>query len=154
MAQFTVVLVGNYIRNVERFMDVQLGRLRSPEVNHSQILLIILQGYRLPAKCTLNLDVDSYFTDVLHTVGPIGENSKALKSCYSTCLEVAAKYNLKTIVFCGISTGGYIKLSCETILQESLVTHFIQHHILRSGLFVNGLKKMTIGPRFFPSNLS
>lgn len=43
--------------------------------------------------------------DVLHTVGPIGQYPEALQSCYQTCMEQAVKHNLKTVVFCGVSTG-------------------------------------------------
>ena len=50
---------------------------------------------------------------VIHTVGPaIPQNSKPdeldckrLESCYSSCLEIANQYNLKSIAFCCISTG-------------------------------------------------
>jgi len=53
----------------------------------------ITRGYDLPAKY------------VLHTVGPIGEDSDDLKSCYLTCLELVVKHQIKTVVFCGVSTG-------------------------------------------------
>eukprot|EP01118_Nematostelium_gracile_P014066 TRINITY_DN540_c0_g1_i2.p1 TRINITY_DN540_c0_g1~~TRINITY_DN540_c0_g1_i2.p1 ORF type:complete len:351 (-),score=105.33 TRINITY_DN540_c0_g1_i2:23-1075(-) len=53
----------------------------------------ITRGYNLPARY------------VLHSVGPIGESPRELTSCYWTALELAAEYNLKTVVFCGISTG-------------------------------------------------
>jgi len=55
----------------------------------------ITRGYSLPAKY------------VLHSVGPIGENPQALKSCYFTSLQLLVKYDLKTIALCGISTGIY-----------------------------------------------
>ena len=43
-------------------------------------------GYNLPAKY------------VLHTVGPIGVKPPLLKSCYRTTLELAKKYQLRSIV--------------------------------------------------------
>ena len=52
-------------------------------------------GYNLPAKY------------VLHTVGPIGERPKKLRECYTNCLEAAVAYNMKTVAFCGVSTGIY-----------------------------------------------
>jgi len=55
----------------------------------------ITRGYNLPAKY------------VIHTVGPVGENPIALRSCYDSVLEIALKHNIKTIAFCGISTGVY-----------------------------------------------
>jgi len=55
----------------------------------------ITRGYDLPAKY------------VLHSVGPIGESSEELQSCYLTCMNQVVKYNLKIVVFCGISTGIY-----------------------------------------------
>lgn len=51
---------------------------------------------------------------VIHTVGPIiyGEKPTAaeenlLASCYTSCLELAAENNLKSIAFCCISTGEF-----------------------------------------------
>jgi len=55
----------------------------------------ITRGYNLPAKY------------VLHTVGPIGENPAKLESCYRTCLELVEKYNIRSVAFCGVSTGIY-----------------------------------------------
>lgn len=58
-------------------------------------------GYNLPSRY------------VFHTVGPIvggkltDEHKKALKSCYTSCLQLAMKKKLKSIVFCCISTGEY-----------------------------------------------
>lgn len=48
---------------------------------------------------------------VIHTVGTIchgmvtPQNIQELKSCYWSCMEIAEEYNLKSIVFCCISTG-------------------------------------------------
>ncbi len=60
----------------------------------------ITQGYNLPAKY------------VIHTVGPIVEGSaptpqdcKLLASCYSSCLVLSNKHELKSIAFSCISTG-------------------------------------------------
>lgn len=55
----------------------------------------ITGGYKLPAKY------------VIHTVGPIGEQPPALKSCYLRCLEVMVENKLKSIAFPCISTGIY-----------------------------------------------
>ncbi len=59
----------------------------------------ITPAYNLPAKY------------VVHTVGPIisgklrQKDKDLLADCYSACLEVAAKNNVKSIAFCCISTG-------------------------------------------------
>ncbi|XP_057323564.1 macro domain-containing protein CT2219-like isoform X2 [Microplitis mediator] len=45
--------------------------------------------------------------DVIHTVGPRGENPGKLKECYLNSLNVAKQNNLKTIAFPCISTGVY-----------------------------------------------
>jgi O-acetyl-ADP-ribose deacetylase (regulator of RNase III) len=55
----------------------------------------ITRGYKLPAQY------------VIHTVGPIGENPRALESCYRNCLSLVRKYGIETVAFCGISTGIY-----------------------------------------------
>lgn len=59
----------------------------------------ITNGYNLKAKY------------IIHTVGPIYSNSdrdkEDLKNCYINCLNIAKAYCLKSISFCGISTGVY-----------------------------------------------
>ena len=44
---------------------------------------------------------------VLHAVGPIGEHPVPLVSCYDACLRLALRHGLRTVAFCGISTGVY-----------------------------------------------
>ena len=62
----------------------------------------ITSGYCLPAKY------------VLHTVGPIvygeltDEHRSLLRSSYHSCLELAEKNKLRSIVFCCISTGEFM----------------------------------------------
>lgn len=61
----------------------------------------LTKGYNLPAKF------------VIHTVGPIitgeltREDCEKLRSCYTSCLELAEKNNLRSIAFCCISTGEF-----------------------------------------------
>lgn len=61
----------------------------------------ITEAYNLPSKY------------ILHTVGPIiydeltEEACKLLSSCYTSCLNKANEYDIKTIVFCCISTGEF-----------------------------------------------
>ena len=60
----------------------------------------ITKGYRLPARF------------IIHTVGPVWRDGtcneeEVLASCYRRCLEVAAKYFIKSIAFPSISTGIY-----------------------------------------------
>jgi len=55
----------------------------------------ITAGYNLPSK------------HVIHTVGPIGENEPALRSCYENVLRIVKEQKLKTVAICGISTGIY-----------------------------------------------
>lgn len=74
--------------------------------------LMDAQGHEEPtgaAKITpaFNLPV----RHVIHTVGPITNGYPAdshreqLASCYRSCLDLAAKYSLRSIAFCCISTG-------------------------------------------------
>lgn len=52
----------------------------------------------------LSLDLSLCFTDVIHTVGPIVQDSvgdreeQALRNCYYKCLHTATKNHLRTVV--------------------------------------------------------
>lgn len=78
----------------------------------------ITKGYNLPAKY------------VIHTVGPVWNGGKynereLLKSCYQTALELATKYNIKSIAFPAISCGIYhfpIEEACKIAVDA--VTEF------------------------------
>lgn len=72
------------------------------------------QGYDEPtgsAKITPAFNLPSKF--VIHTVGPIvsghltQKHCDQLKSCYESCLELAAEKGLRSIAFCCISTGEF-----------------------------------------------
>ena len=72
------------------------------------------QGYAEPvgrAKITPAYNLPSKY--IIHTVGPTvygkltEENVSQLKSCYQSCLNLAARNNLKTLAFCCISTGEF-----------------------------------------------
>jgi len=68
----------------------------------------ITKGYNLPAK------------HVLHCVGPVGENREKLEDCYNNALSFVHSHGLKTIAFCGISTGIYgypLKAAANVALQ-------------------------------------
>lgn len=74
----------------------------------------ITGGYKLPAKCeggTVLVNFDNDFItfigsflfflpskDVIHTVGPRGENPNLLRSCYTRSLELMLQNNIRTIV--------------------------------------------------------
>lgn len=75
---------------------------------------VITKGYNLPA------------SHVIHTVGPIyggaGRDEALLRGCYRESLELAAKNNLRSIAFSGISTGVYgypsrdaARVACDTV---------------------------------------
>ena len=55
----------------------------------------LLPRFNLPAKY------------VIHTVGPIGEDTVLLGNCYNNCLKIAAENKIWTLAFCCISTGIY-----------------------------------------------
>jgi len=55
----------------------------------------ITAGYKLPAKY------------IIHTVGPRGEHSEKLKSCYIRCLELMKENHLTSLAIPCISTGIY-----------------------------------------------
>ena len=63
---------------------------------------------------------------VLHTVGPIvcggvtQTDREQLASCYRSCLELAAEYNLHRVAFCCISTGEFHfpnELAAQTAIE-------------------------------------
>jgi len=62
---------------------------------------LLTRAYNLPS---------SY---VIHTVGPIVRNrldetrKEELRSCYQSCMDVAIKHEIRSIVFCCISTGEF-----------------------------------------------
>ena len=72
---------------------------------------------------------------IFHTVGPIvhdvvtEQNRRDLKSCYLSCLNMAAEMKLFTLAFCCISTGEYrypkdeaCRLAVQTVKQWKLET--------------------------------
>ena len=72
------------------------------------------QGHEEPtgeAKITAAYNLPCKY--VLHTVGPIisglltRRDCKLLKSCYDSCLELAAEKGLESVAFCCISTGEF-----------------------------------------------
>lgn len=74
------------------------------------------QGHDEPtgmAKITSGCNLPA--ANVIHTVGPIvpygelrDEHIELLRSCYISCLKIAEENNLKSIVFCCISTGVFM----------------------------------------------
>lgn len=106
-------LTGCYIPNhscidncIHTFAGVQL-RLACAE-------LMEQQGHEEPtglAKITPAFNLPCKY--VLHTVGPIigsqvtGRDKSLLASCYRSCLELAAMYDLESVAFCCISTGEF-----------------------------------------------
>ena len=75
----------------------------------------ITKGYRLPARF------------IIHTVGPVWRDGtcneeEVLASCYRRCLEVAAKYYIRSIAFPSISTGIYgfpIEKACRIAVSTT-----------------------------------
>ena len=72
---------------------------------------------------------------IFHTVGPIvhdvvtEQNRRDLKSCYLSCLNMAAEMKLSALAFCCISTGEYhypkdeaCRLAVQTVKQWKLET--------------------------------
>ncbi|MCK3684779.1 O-acetyl-ADP-ribose deacetylase [Maribellus sp. YY47] len=90
----------------------------------------ITGGYQLPAKF------------VIHTVGPVyndGRYNEAekLASCYQKSLEIALKYQLKSIAFPNISTGiyGYPKQEAAQIAIQTVRQFVNENHQLDEIIF-------------------
>lgn len=97
-----------------------MGKQGHPEPNGRAKLT---KGYNLPAKY------------VLHTVGPMIRNRvtrlnrEELVSCYRSCLELAAEYELESIAFCCISTGEFHFPNREAAeIAVKTVAGFLQHN--------------------------
>lgn len=83
---------------------------------------VITSAYNLPSRY------------VIHTVGPIVKEELTqkecdlLKKCYQSCLKVAERKGLKSIVFCCISTGefGFPNKEAAQIAVETVV-EFLQN---------------------------
>uniref|UniRef100_H2Z9C2 Protein kinase domain-containing protein n=1 Tax=Ciona savignyi TaxID=51511 RepID=H2Z9C2_CIOSA len=78
----------------------------------------ITLAYKLPSK------------HVIHTVGPIGMNVRALDSCYLNCLNLLRLNKLKSIAFPCISAGfhGYPNSEAAKIALLSVRKWLEQHH--------------------------
>ncbi len=79
---------------------------------------------------------------VFHAVGPIYDHhnnaASLLASAYSSCLELAEHYSLKSIAFPSLSTGAYrypVRLAAPIALQ-TILTHIQNHTSLQEILFV------------------
>jgi O-acetyl-ADP-ribose deacetylase (regulator of RNase III) len=91
------------------------------------------RGYYLPAKV------------VLHTVGPIvadgrvtPEHRKQLARSYEACLDLAATIGLRSIAFCGVSTGvfGYPKREAVEVATSTVRDWLVRHpHVLDVVIF-------------------
>lgn len=80
---------------------------------------------------------------VLHTVGPIitgqvtAKDRELLASCYRSCLELAAAYQLESVAFCCISTGVFRfpnELAAE-IAVETVRTFLQQETSIKKVIF-------------------
>lgn len=102
----------------------------------------ITPGYCLPAKY------------ILHTVGPIvdaeltDEHRDLLRSCYTSCLDLAAEKGLGNVAFCCISTGVFsfpaeeaAKIAVKTV-REWLDSHESSINKVIFNVFGNRDKKI------------
>ena len=106
-------LTGCYIPN-HRCIDNAIHTYAGVELRLACEAIIKAQGHPEPtgrAKITPAFNLPCKY--VLHTVGPIigsqvTDRDKALlASCYRSCLELAAMYDLESVAFCCISTGEF-----------------------------------------------
>lgn len=106
-------LTGCYIPN-HRCIDNAIHTYAGVELRLACEAIIKAQGRPEPtgrAKITPAFNLPCKY--VLHTVGPIigsqvTDRDKALlASCYRSCLELAAMYDLESVAFCCISTGEF-----------------------------------------------
>jgi O-acetyl-ADP-ribose deacetylase (regulator of RNase III) len=99
--------------------------------------IIERQGHLEPtgtAKITRGYYLPSRF--VLHTVGPIVGNGQVtpahrehLARSYESCLALAAAMRVRSLAFCGISTGvfGYPKRDAASVATDTVLNWLAQH---------------------------
>lgn len=104
---------------IHTYAGIQL-RLKMKEIMDEQ-------GYDEPsgqAKITSAYNLPSKY--ILHTVGPVytgfpkKEDEEKLSSCYTECLKLCEKNDIKTIAFCCISTGVFgfpKKIAAQTAIN-------------------------------------
>ena len=106
-------LTGCYIPN-HRCIDNAIHTYAGVELRLTCEAIIKAQGHPEPtgrAKITPAFNLPCKY--VLHTVGPIigsqvtDRDKSLLASCYRSCLELAAMYDLESVAFCCISTGEF-----------------------------------------------
>ena len=106
-------LTGCYTPN-HRCIDNAIHTYAGVELRLACEAIIRAQGHPEPtgrAKITPAFNLPCKY--VLHTVGPIigsqvtGRDKSLLASCYRSCLELAAIYDLESVAFCCISTGEF-----------------------------------------------
>lgn len=114
-------------------IDNAIHGAAGPQLRADCAVIMDLQGYAEStgtAKITRAYNLPS--TYVLHTVGPIVPNGNEviaeqrvqLTSCYSSCLSLAAEIeNIRSIAFCGISTGvfGYPKEEAADVAVNEVI---------------------------------
>lgn len=82
----------------------------------------ITKGYRLPAEY------------IIHTPGPVWNGGKKneeqlLRSCYQSCLKLAAENGCKRIAFPSISTGIYrFPLEKASVIAVGTILEFLKTH--------------------------
>jgi len=90
----------------------------------------VTKGHNLPAQF------------IFHTVGPIWKGGnhneqQLLKSCYQSCMKLAAEYKITSIAFPAISSGiyGYPKNLAAKIAIDSIVQVWGEKHLLEEVTF-------------------
>lgn len=106
-------LTGCYVPN-HRCIDNCIHTFAGMQLREECAKMIKKQGYAEPigkAKITKAYNLPCKY--VLHTVGPIIQGTltpkdcELLKSCYTSCLTLAAEKELESVAFCCISTGEF-----------------------------------------------
>lgn len=106
-------MTGCYVPN-HRCIDNCIHTFAGMQLREECAEMIEEQGYAEPtgkAKITKAYNLPCKY--ILHTVGPIIQGTltkkdcELLKSCYISCLTLAAKKGLESVAFCCISTGEF-----------------------------------------------
>lgn len=142
-------MTGCYVPN-HRCIDNCIHTFAGMQLRQECEEIMEKQGYAEPtgqAKITEAYNLPCKY--ILHTVGPIIQGAlterdrNLLKSCYTSCLTLAAEKGLKSVAFCCISTGEFHFPNDEAAgIAVAAVKEFLQKNTSVRKVIFNVFKEL------------